>query len=85
MEDKDNVPPMSKCCLFVGDLSIFCSEADLTRTFEPYGVLVEVKIMRCEETHKNLCYGFVKFEDAHAAIVAMKQLNGSLLCGRPMR
>lgn len=71
--------------LFVGDLSIFCTEADMQEAFQPHGEIVEVKVMRCDETHKNLCYGFVKFSNQEDAQRAMDALNSSLLCGRPMR
>lgn len=84
MEDKD-LCNASKSSLFVGDLSIFCDELDLKQAYEPYGEILEAKIMRCEETNKNLCYGFVKFSNSSSAIAAMKELNGKLLCGRPMR
>lgn len=72
-------------CLFVGDLSIFCTEADMLQAFQPYGEIVEVKIMRCDETHKNLCYGFVKYVSMEDAQKAMDSLKSALLCGRPMR
>lgn len=71
--------------LFVGDLSIFCTEADMQEAFQSFGEIVEVKVMRCDETHKNLCYGFVKFSNQEDAQRAMDSLNSSLLCGRPMR
>lgn len=71
--------------LFVGDLSIFCSEEHLRLVFGQYGVIEEVKIIRCENTHKNLCYGFVRLIEGQAAASAMNELNGKLLCGRPLR
>eukprot|EP01039_Chlorochromonas_danica_P000339 gene339-363_t len=71
--------------LFVGDLSIFCSEEHLRLVFGQYGVIEEVKIIRCENTHKNLCYGFVRLVEGQAAASAMTELNGKLLCGRPLR
>lgn len=71
--------------VFVGDLSIFVGEGDLLLAFEPFGTVLDVKVMRCEETQKNLSYGFVKFADAQSAAAAMAALNGKLLCGRPMR
>ena len=71
--------------LFVGDLSIFCTEADMQESFQSFGEIVEVKVMRCDETHKNLCYGFVKFSNQEDAQRAMDSLNSALLCGRPMR
>jgi heterogeneous nuclear ribonucleoprotein A1/A3 len=71
--------------LFVGDLSIFCTEEDIRELFSTYGELLEVKIIRCEETKKNLSYGFVKYADTEAAVKAIDELNGTMLCGRPMR
>lgn len=71
--------------LFVGDLSIFCTEDDLRELFEKFGELSEVKIIRCEETKKNLSYGFVKYVETEAAVKANEELNGTMLCGRPLR
>ncbi len=71
--------------IFVGDLSIFVTEGDLVLAFQSFGTIVDAKVMRCEETHKNLSYGFVKFAESAAAIAAMEELNGKLLYGRPMR
>lgn len=71
--------------LFVGDLSIFCGEDDLREAFVRFGDVLEAKIIRCEETKKNLSYGFVKFSDREAAATAIDSLNGTLLCGRPLR
>lgn len=75
----------SQFTLFVGDLSIFCTEEDIREVFSPIGELQEIKIIRCEETKKNLSYGFVKYSDSEAAVKAIEELNGTMLCGRPMR
>jgi RNA recognition motif-containing protein len=71
--------------LFVGDLSIFCTEENLRVAFRQYGELSEVKIIRCETTNKNLSYGFVKYHHVASANAAIQQLHGALMCGRPMR
>lgn len=75
----------SSISLFVGDLSIFCTEDLLRGAFEPHGTIVDVKIIHCENTNKNLCYGFVKFASQTEGAKAMAVLNGMLLCGRPLR
>jgi len=74
-----------KTTLFVGDLAIFCKDDDIMRTFSPFGQIVEVKIMKSEESHRNLSYGFVKFANTVAAKDAMEKLDGKILCGRPLR
>lgn len=76
---------LNRCSLFVGDLAIFCTELDLERVFSPFGNIAEIKIMRSEETYRNLSYGFVKFSTFESAQQAMNALDGVLLCGRPMR
>lgn len=74
-----------KSSLFIGDLAIFCSEREIEEAFSPYGEIQEIKIMRSEETSRNLSYGFIKYSSAQAAKRAMTELNGVILCGRPLR
>jgi RNA recognition motif-containing protein len=74
-----------KSSLFIGDLAIFCSEREIEDAFSPYGEIQEIKIMRSEETSRNLSYGFIKYSSAQAAKRAMTELNGVILCGRPLR
>lgn len=74
-----------KSSLFIGDLSIFCTEKDLEDHFSPYGKLVEVKIMKSEDRGRSLSYGFVKFADPSDAARAMAGLQHTLLKGRHLR
>ena len=80
-----NSAPSGQYTLFVGDLSIFCTEEHLREAFEDYGELLEVKIIRCEETKKNLSYGFVKYAETESAVKAIAELDGAMVCGRPLR
>eukprot|EP01039_Chlorochromonas_danica_P007216 gene7216-7982_t len=75
----------NKTTLFLGDLSTFCTERDIHNVFAPYGEVLEIKIMRSEETYRNLSYGFIKFAHPAAAKKAMNGLNGVLFCGRNLR
>mmetsp|Transcript_15767 Transcript_15767/g.21667 ORF Transcript_15767/g.21667 Transcript_15767/m.21667 type:complete len:474 (+) Transcript_15767:60-1481(+) len=74
-----------KCSIFVGNLAIFCTEKDIEAAFSPFGQILSISIKCDEETSKNLSYGFIKFASEISAHQAMKSLNGSLLCGRPLR
>eukprot|EP01038_Epipyxis_sp_PR26KG_P014233 gene14233-19098_t len=71
--------------LFVGDLSFFCTEDDLLNALSPFGAIDELKIKRSKHTNASLCYGFVTFQTSDAAVTAMKELSGSVLCGRLLR
>jgi RNA recognition motif-containing protein len=75
----------NKCTLFLGDLSAFVTEQDIHNVFAPYGEIVEIKIMRSEETMRNLSYGFIKFSHSNSAKRAMNNLDGVLFCGRHLR
>lgn len=71
--------------LFVGDLSKFCTEANLESLFSTYGHVVEVKIKRNNTTGKTLSYGFVTFLTDESAALAMEHLNGYSFFGRNLR
>jgi len=74
-----------KCSIFVGNLAIFCTQKDIEELFMPFGHIVSISIKCDEETSKNLSYGFIKFSTETSALLAMKALNGTILCGRPLR
>lgn len=72
-------------CLFLGDLSLFCTEEMVSQAFSVFGEILEVRIKRNKTTKRNLSYGFVEFADATSALNAMNTMNGTLLCGRALR
>ena len=71
--------------VFVGDLHIHCTEAELQALFGPFGTITAVKIMRSQETGRNLSYGFVYYLHRDAAVAAINNLDGYLLRGRSLR
>ena len=71
--------------LFIGDLSKFCTEAELENLFTGFGQILDVKIKRNNNTGKTLSYGFVTFANEEIANNAMKSLDGTLFCGRKLR
>ena len=76
---------MAKATIFVGDLSRFCSDEDITSLFLPYGRVLETKIMRNPVTGISLGYGFLIMGSAESATLAMQCLHGIQLRGRPLR
>lgn len=75
----------NKNTLFLGDLSTFCTEESIRKLFSPYGEILEIKIMKSEETNRNLSYGFLKFSNPISARKALNALNGKLFEGRNLR
>ncbi|RYY86585.1 RNA-binding protein [archaeon] len=72
-------------CLFLGDLSLFCTEKDILEAFSAYGHVTNVRIKRSSENKKHLLYGFVEYPSAAEAVQAMQAMNGSLFLGRTLR
>jgi cold-inducible RNA-binding protein len=75
----------SNYALFLGDLSIFCTEKDIEDAFQQYGEIVNIRIQRSKETARALSYGFIEFSCETAAVTAMNEMNGFVLKGRPLR
>ena len=75
----------SRYPLFLGDLSLFCSEQDVYEAFAVFGEIAEVRIKRSRQTGKALSYGFVEFMSQNAAESAVKVMNGKIFLGRSLR
>jgi RNA recognition motif-containing protein len=71
--------------IFVGNLSVFCTEQELVQIFARYGTIVEIRMAKSEDKTKHLSYGFVKFSNVASAQLAMIELDGKILCGRPLK
>lgn len=71
--------------LFLGDLSIFCTVADLMVLFSPFGQIEMLEIKVDPATQRSLNYGFIKFLHHESAAGALAQVNGTIIHGRPLR
>lgn len=77
---------MNNTTLFLGDLPAFCTERDIVDLFSKYGEISEIKIMKSEETQRNLSYGFLTYTTLSAALTAMNDdLDGVLFRGRHLK
>ena len=76
---------MSKATVFIGDLSRFCSDEDISSLFHRFGKVLETKIMRNPVTGISLGYGFLIMSSTESAFLAMQYLHGVQLRGRPLR
>ena len=75
--------PLNKT-LFLGDVSSFCTEAELEELFSQHGKVIEVKISGTSRGI-SLCYGFVTMAERSQAEEAMEKLQGVVLRGRAIR
>lgn len=74
----------SKGSLFVGDISFFCTDADLVHLFEPYGRVLHVEVRR-NSSGESLRHGFAELASVDAAQRAINELHSSKFMGRRIR
>lgn len=70
--------------IFVGNLSFFCTEADLRVRFETIGPVHSV-IIRRTKAGEMLYYGFVQMKGPNDAKRAVEQLHNQKFLGRKLR
>ena len=68
--------------LFVGNLALTTTEAELRQVFTSYGEITSVHMLTDRETGRSRGFGCVEMPDAAAAQAAMAGLNGRSLGGR---
>lgn len=70
--------------LFVGDLSYFCDEADLTKVFGNYGTVVAAQLKK-GRSGDSLMHGFVEMSNHDQAEASRAALSDTKFMGRRMR
>jgi RNA recognition motif-containing protein len=71
--------------IYVSNLGFNVDRDELKKLFSPYGIVASVSIILDKLTNRSKGFAFVHMPDPDAAQKAMKELNGSLLDGRPVR
>jgi RNA-binding motif X-linked protein 2 len=71
--------------VFAGGLSFDLTEGDVLAVFSQYGEIVDVNLVRHEETGKSRGFAFVCYEDQRSTVLAVDNLNGGTVLGRTIR
>lgn len=71
--------------LFLGDLSVHCSERDIQNLFAPFGEIESIKIKRGFTHQHHSVYGFIRFSQMESAQRAIENLSGIVFLGRPLK
>ena len=71
--------------LFVGGLAWATTSESLHKAFEPFGEIVEAKVITERESGRSRGFGFVTMADGAAADAAIQALDGKELDGRAIR
>lgn len=70
--------------IFVGSLSFKLKESELREAFEKYGEVSSAKIIIDKITRQSKGFGFVEMPDEEQARLAISELNGVEMYGRPL-
>lgn len=76
--------PVEYRTLFLGDLSVHCSEIDIRQAFQPFGIIEQIRLKHAS-VNKTVSYGFITFVYREDAVSAMENLNGTMFLGRMLR
>ena len=70
--------------IFVGSLSFKLKESELREAFEKFGEVSSAKIIIDKITRQSKGFGFVEMPDEEQAKLAISELNGVEMYGRPL-
>jgi RNA recognition motif-containing protein len=71
--------------IYVGNLSYSLSESELRDAFAAYGEVSSVKVLMDRETGRSRGFGFVEMPNQSEAEIAVVEVNGKEVGGRPLR
>jgi RNA-binding motif X-linked protein 2 len=71
--------------IFAGGLPFTMTEGDVLAVFSQYGEIVDVNLVREEETGKSRGYAFVCYADQRSTVLAVDNLNGATVIGRTIK
>ena len=71
--------------LYVGNISVTVTEADLQHIFEQFGNVTEIKVITDRETGQPRGFAFVTMGNDAEGRAAIKSLDGKEFGGRPLK
>jgi len=75
----------SSVTIFVGDLDDDLTDGELRQAFDPFGEILNAKVVRDAATNKSKNYGFISFTNKPDAEKAIGQMHGAMLKRRPIK
>lgn len=71
--------------LFLGDLSVYCTEQDLYEIFQSFGPIESIQLKRKSTANGRPSYGFIQYRFRESAEEALRVMNGRVVHGRAIR
>jgi len=75
----------SSVTIFVGDLDDEITDTELRQAFDPFGEILNAKVVRDPMTQKSKNYGFISFVNKPDAEKAIRDMSGAMLKRRPIK
>ena len=71
--------------VFAGGLPFTMTEGDVLAVFSQYGEIVDVNVVRHEDTGKSRGFAFICYADQRSTVLAVDNLNGATVVGRTIK
>jgi RNA-binding motif X-linked protein 2 len=71
--------------IYVGNLDPRLTEGDVITVFSQFGDIVDINMVRDRETGKSKGFCFLGYQDQRSTVVAIDNMIGFALLGRPLR
>lgn len=71
--------------IYVSNLGYSFQNEDLSKLFGEYGNVSSAKVITDKFTNRSKGFGFVEMPDKQAAETAIKELDGKMIEGRPVK
>ncbi|KAF9974293.1 hypothetical protein BGZ73_002309 [Actinomortierella ambigua] len=71
--------------LYVGSVNFDLNENDLREVLDPFGPIEFINLHRDPVTGKSKGFAFVQYKNAEDAKMALQEMNGYVLAGRPLK
>lgn len=75
----------SSVTIFVGDLDDDITDGELRQAFDPFGEILNAKVVRDAASNKSKNYGFISFNNKPDAERAIREMHGAMLKRRPIK
>lgn len=71
--------------IYVSNLGYSIQDDDLSKLFGEYGSVSSAKVITDKFTSRSKGFGFVEMPDKQSAETAIKELDGKMIDGRPIK
>ena len=75
----------SSAYIYIGNLDLRLTEGDVITVFSQFGDIVDINMARDRDTGKSMGFCFLAFENQKSTILAVDNMVGYSLIGRPLR